>query len=492
MQNLSQLLQARRQERSCGLYFNDEYCSYADLIEEAAHQAAALSAGTTVVLVSDNSLQLVQALLACWWAGCTPVCLPPPARMQQLGPYSHFLEKAMSDCQVQAGWCDGKLLDRFPPGWQSLPLPRAHQPAPPQPPAPRAYLQFSSGTTLDPKPIPLSHANLMHNLEAIVSQLPGSRAQHSCVSWLPLYHDMGLVGCLLSALYAPGSLTLMTPTQFALRPGSWLDTISRRRATISALPNFGLEQLLLRDTGRRDLSSLQWLLLGAETVKADTLQRFFQRYADQGLSWQALRPVYGLAEATLAVTFSDQPTLGLFQIPSQMGEAVTVGSRPLVAVGRALPGVEVSLRDLDGQPLDTGHLGLIHVAGPSLAGHLPSPYNTGDIGFVWEDQLYFVSRYKDVLVYHARKHDPEVVEALVLPLESAAVAASEELAVCLVERPRRQADLDTDLLQQLEQQVSQAPLPVRVVIVDTGWLPRTSSGKISRFRARQKYADVLL
>ena len=84
------------------------------------------------------------------------------------------------------------------------------------------------------------------------------------------------------------------------------------------------------------------------------------------------------------------------------------------------------------------------------------------------------------------------MEALVLPLESAAVAASEELAVCLVERPRRQADLDTDLLQQLEQQVSQAPLPVRVVIVDTGWLPRTSSGKISRFRARQKYADVAL
>jgi acyl-CoA synthetase (AMP-forming)/AMP-acid ligase II len=487
LKDLSEVLQARLQERSCGLSWQDQYFPYAELIEEARHQAASFpEPGHTVVLISDNSLHLVQALLAAWWAGCTPVCLPPPARMVQMGPYSDFLQNALSQVNAGPGWCDPKLLSRLPPGWRGLPLERGPQPIPQRPPAPLAYLQFSSGTTLTPTATRLSHANLIHNLEAIVSQLPGSRTRHSCVSWLPLYHDMGLVGCLLSALYAPGSLHLMTPTQFALRPGSWLDAIGQHRASISAAPNFALEQLLLRDTGTRDLSSLEWLLLGAETVKDDTLRRFYQKYADQGLRWQALRPVYGLAEATLAVTFSDRPRLESFQIPTEIGERVTRGSRPLVSVGRALPGVQLSVRDQVGQPLPEGCMGLIHVAGPSLACHLPAPYNTGDIGFLWENQLYFVSRYKDVIVYQGRKHDPEVVEALVAPLESAAINSAEEQVVCVVERPRRQADQDPSLMLELAQFLSQAPMPVRPMVVDTGWLPRTSSGKVSRFRARQK------
>lgn len=479
MNHLGQLLEARQHETLCGLTVGNRYCSYAELLQHAARQAENLRPGQQVVLIGDNSLELVQAVLAAWWAGCTPVCLPPPGRMQQLGNHARFLSQG-------PGWCDARLVRRLPEGWQSLPLPEG-EPCPLREPAPLAYLQYSSGTTLEPRATALTHANVLHNLEAIASQLPGRREEHSCVSWLPLYHDMGLIGCLLSALYAPGNLYLSTPAQFALRPGQWLDQIARYRATISVAPNFALEQLLQRDEDRRDLSSLEMLLLGAETVRADTLRRFAVHYAAQGLRWEALRPVYGLAEATLAVTFSQGPKILDFDVPGELGERVTRGSRELVSLGRPLPGVELSLRDAEGRVLEAGRLGAIHVAGPSLAHELPGPFNTGDVGFLWQDELYFVSRQKDVLVYHGRKHDPDVLEALVQPLSSAAVATSEETVVCLVERPRRPQEQDAELLRRLETQLSRAPLPARPHLVDSGWLPRTSSGKISRFRARLKW-----
>lgn len=480
------LLQARLHDSGGGLHFEASHQSYAEIVECASRQAGQLSIGSTVVLVAENSLDLVQALLAAWWAGCTPVCLPPPARLQQAGPYDDFLRSALDYCGAEGGWCDARLQNRLPGKWRSLPIPAGESASAPGQPAEVAYIQFSSGTTLEPKATHLSHANLRHNLEAIVSQLPGDRSAHSCVSWLPLYHDMGLVGCLLSALYAPGPLTLLTPLQFALRPDNWLKTISDRRASISVAPNFALEQLLQRGSDLQlDLSCLQKLLLGSETIRPDTLREFYAKYRERGLAWEALTPVYGLAEATLAVTFSQGPRLASFQIPHQIGERVHPGERELVSLGRPVQGVELSLRNDQGQELPDGHLGHIHIAGPNLALGLPSPYNTGDLGFLWEEELFFVTRHKDVLVHHGRKHDPEVVEQLLHPLESAAVQGEE--VICLIERPRRGPQPDPI---ELQQKLSLAPLPVRAQLVDSGWLPRTSSGKISRFRARQKHVAL--
>ncbi|MFN8607700.1 MAG: AMP-binding protein [Vulcanimicrobiota bacterium] len=478
-----ELLKARREQADCGLYLDDNYVSYARLLESAARQAAHLPGGQIMLLVGENSLELVQALLAAWWAGCTPVCLPPPARMQQAGPYEDFVRQTLTQLQCSGGWCDPRLQSRLPGQWRALPLPEAESAAPPAHNAETAYIQFSSGTTLQPRATRLSHLNLQHNLEAIARQLPGQRTSHSCVSWLPLYHDMGLVGCLLSALYAPGSLSLMTPLQFALRPDSWLQTIARRRASISVAPNFALEQVLLRGSSHDlDLSCLQMLLIGSETVRPESLRAFHSKYQAQGLDWKALRPVYGLAENTLAATFSAHPKINGFQLPFQIGEAVHPGERQLVSLGQPVWGVQISIADESGQPLEEGRLGCIQVAGPSLAPQLPSPYDTGDLGFLWEGELYFVTRRKDVLVHHGRKHDPEVVEQLVLPYESAAVQ-SDDRALCLVEKPRRGLPPE---LEELQRRLSAAPLPVQAELVDSGWLPRTSSGKISRFKARQK------
>lgn len=482
-----ELLLARRQTSHCGLYWENQLHSYGQLVERAARQAACLKPGTTVVLVGENSLELVTALWAAWWAGCTPVCLPPPARLQQGGSYEGFLNSCLQYLGETGGWCDSRLASRLPGNWRALPLPEAETPAAPGPEASVAYIQFSSGTTWEPRATRLSHANLLHNLEAIAQQLPGDRTEHSCVSWLPLYHDMGLVGCLLSALYAPGSLSLLTPIQFALRPDSWLQTISQRRASISVAPNFALEQILQRGVEQElDLSCLQMLLLGSETIRPETLREFHAKYQDRGLSWECLRPVYGLAENTLAVTFSSGPRLQGFSLPGEIGGEVTTGTRQLVSLGKPVAGTEVSIRDENHQPLPPARLGSIQVSGSSLAFGLTTPYDTGDLGFLWQDELYFVTRRKDVLVHHARKHDPEIVEQLVLPYESAAVQA-EHGALCLIERPRRGQAPD---LAELQKRLATAPLPVRAELVDSGWLPRTSSGKISRYRARQKYVPL--
>lgn len=483
-----ELLRSRRQTEDCGLYFDQAFHSYREILSAAARQAGSLTEGSVVVLVGENSLELVQALLAAWWAGCTPVCLPPPARLQKGDLYEDFLRSCLDHVGATGGWCDARLQQRLPGHWRALPIPSGEtESAPAAAEADCAYIQFSSGTTWEPRATRLSHGNLAHNLEAIARQLPGDRTRHNCVSWLPLYHDMGLVGCLLSALYAPGSLSLLTPLQFALRPDGWLQTISQRRASISVAPNFALEQVLQRGVSQDlDLSCLQMLLLGSETIRPDTLRAFHAKYASCGLAWDALRPVYGLAENTLAVTFSEVARVQGFHLPPDIGGPVTSGQRELISLGRPVEGVHVSIGDERGQPLAAGSLGCIRVAGPSLAPQLSSPYDTGDLGFFWEDELYFVTRRKDVLVHHARKHDPEVVEQLVLPFESAAVQ-QEHGAICLVERPRRGPAPEPSELQVL---LGSAPLPVRAEVVDSGWLPRTSSGKISRFRARQKWGGT--
>lgn len=473
---MRELLLQRQQEQDCGLTWQGQSHSWGDLIERARRLAHAFlpHQGQSVALVSENSLELVEALLACWWAGCTPTCLPPPARLQKLPDYSLWLHSA----GAQAGWCTGSLRERLGEPWQSLPLSDSGQPPlDPQPEAHWAYLQFSSGTTLDPKPVRLSHANLTSNLEAIASQLPGGRRGHSCCSWLPLYHDMGLIGCLLSALYAPGDLVLLTPQQFALRPGRWLDEISQRRITITAAPNFALQLLLERDSGERDLSSLQRLLLGGETILAETLEAFYERYRSQGLRWEALTPVYGLAEATLAVTFSAGPRIREFELSGRR--------RRLVSLGRPLPGVGLQLRG-ETPSANTGEasVGEILVWGDSLGEQLESPYPTGDVGLLEEGELYFVGRSKDILLHHGRNHAPEVVEQLLLPLVSCAVALEEEKFVCLIETPRRGQPPPAEWVQA---QLGQAPLPIQAQWVESGWLPRTSSGKISRYQSRLKW-----
>ena len=490
MQTLTELLLARSSEEHLTITLVASpplALSFADWIARAARLASWLQPrtrlGEVVFLIGDTQADLLVALLSCWWSGCVPCCWPPPARLLQGDSYASALQRAVAAATRNGGLglADARLLPRLQQvslagGWWALdPLEAGREAvAPPRPGSEIGLLQFSSGTTQDPKPIWLSQTNLLAQLEAIACLLPGGRTGHACCSWLPLHHDMGLVGSLLSALYAPGNLTLLTPMQFALRPGMWLDWVERSQSTITVGPNFALEQLLLRDSGReRQLQHLQRFLIGSEWVRPSTLRRFHQVYGPQGLAWEALTPVYGLAENTLAVTFSQGPKIHTFELAG--------GPREIVSLGHPIAGVELQVVDEFGQPLPEGQVGRLCVAGPCLAAHLPSPYDTGDLGLLWQGELYYVGRSKDVLVYQGVKHSPEVLEGL-LEEECVALMSPQEVPTLVVEHPRRGVLAAEDIRVRL----SRAPFTPDIQLVEAGWLPRTSSGKLSRSRARRK------
>jgi acyl-CoA synthetase (AMP-forming)/AMP-acid ligase II len=347
------------------------------------------------------------------------------------------------------------------------------------------------------------------------------------VSWLPLYHDMGLIGCILPALERPGQLTLIPPEEFIVRPALWLQAISRYRATLSAAPNFAyaLCTRKVRDEEMDgvDLSSWQVAINGAETVVPEVIRAFAGRFARWGFRPAAMTPVYGLSEAALAVTFSDpwQPCRSRHfdRAALAAGRAVPADTGlELVSVGRPLPGFEVAIAD--GRPgrLDDGQVGRVLVRGPSLmAGYLHQDeatartlrdgwLDTGDRGFLLDGELHLTGRDKDVLIVNGQNHAPEELERATESLAgvragcAVAVAFRPEGAVTdevllLVEAARDAAvDDRAGLARQCAERVLAATgvAPARVELLPPGTLPRTSSGKLRRQEALRRYLDGTL
>ena len=391
-------------------------------------------------------------------------------------------------------------------------------------PSDLALVQFSSGTTVDPKPVALSHRAIVAQVEILNGfWADTAELRHSCVSWLPLYHDMGLIGCVFPALSRDAELTLIGPELFVARPALWLRAISRYRATISPAPNFayGLSVHRIADAEMEgvDLSCWQTALNGAEAVAPSVLRAFVDRFARWGFRPQALTPVYGLSEAALAVTFSalgrpfrcrrfDRDEL------AKSGRAREVAAgREIVSVGRPVPGFRLRLLDAAGRELPAGPVGRVWVAGPSLMeGYLGDPeataralrdgwLDTGDLGFLYDGELYLTGRAKDVVLLRGRNHSPEEIERAVDGLPGArigcAVAASwlpeeaeGEVLALFVEAARDAAEAEIAALPELCRQavLGATGLAVdRVEVLDPGTLPRTSSGKLRRQEALRLY-----
>ena len=228
---------------------------------------------------------------------------------------------------------------------------------------------------MDPKPVALTHANVLSNVAAIDSYVPPGEGQ-SGVSWLPLYHDMGLIGCLLLALYHPGPLALLPPEAFLARPALWLRAVSRRRATLTVAPNFAFGLCLKRvrdeDLTGCDLSSLRLVLDGAEPIAPAVLRRFAERFARFGFDPRTLLPVYGLSEAALAVTFA-APGSGLRT--AAVGGSVS----EVAAVGTPVPGMEVRIVGSDAGEVDDGTVGRIEVRGASVMGFVGAGGGAGGV-----------------------------------------------------------------------------------------------------------------
>ena len=533
---------------SGGLRFLDRqekesFCSWGELLLRAERVAGGLVAlglvpGERVALLFPTNIGFFEGFFGALIAGGVPTPLYPPARLGRMEDY-HLRTAAM----LQAASVSVVLLDplvrrvigpsieraRPPRGaWTLESLPQnSSLPPPSEDPSALAMVQFSSGTTVAPKPVALSHRAVLAQTEAIVLQiLAADPDAKNGVSWLPLYHDMGLIGCVFPALIHGGELTLMGPELFLARPALWLRTLSRTQAVASPAPNFAYSYCLQRieDTEMEgvDLSRWRVALNGAEPVSPDTLRAFAARFARWGLRPEALTPVYGLSEASLAVTFGkiEEPFRTL-RVDRVLLSAGFVHPDPegveLVSVGRPVYGFQVEIRGPKG-PLSPGRVGRIFAKGPSLMeGYLDQPeatakalvdgwLDTGDLGFLWEEELYLVGRAKDVLILRGRNHPPHPVEQAIDGLDgvragcAAAVSyrpegAEQELLLLFIEH---KIGVEPKELQGLPDQVIAVVLQKtglrvdEVILLAPGTLPRTSSGKIRRSETLKLFIEGTL
>jgi len=377
-----------------------------------------------------------------------------------------------------------------------------------------AMVQFSSGTTGLPKPVALTHRQVLANADVVLDIVPDKEAiVPSGVSWLPLYHDMGLIGCVMPALLYGAQLTLIPPEAFLAKPAIWLRAISRYNGLISPAPNFAYALATERITDDEldgvDLSSWRYALNGAEPVNASTMRAFTERFAAWGLRPEALNPVYGLSEAALAVTFSDgdAPFVAQTFDPTALSEGRAEPAEDgveLVSSGRPLRGFSVRIRDALRVDVPDGVVGDVWVRGPSVMERYlddsPPPkdgewLDTGDCGFVLDAELYITGRRKDVIVVRGQNHSPQSLELAVDGLPgvrtgcAAAVSSLEPEGERVLVFVETRSDADAQLAERCRTAImaSSGINPDLVVPVVAGTLPRTSSGKIRRGEALRRW-----
>ena len=380
------------------------------------------------------------------------------------------------------------------------------------------FLQYTSGSTSDPKGVMVSHANLIENCDATVDHLPIG------VTWLPQYHDMGLIGYYLFFALKGGTTYGFSPMDFIRRPALWLETISKYGGTASSAPNFAYEYCLRPEKlpastfDGLDLSSLRFLMTAAEPVRANVFQAFLDKFAPYGLKPQALFSAYGLAEYTLAVsnygrTIARFDRAGLNQHRAQIAPptAPTEAVRTLVSCGKALGSADIAIVE-DGAALEAGQVGEIWVTGRSKCqGYWQRPklsaanfearlsdddrgwLRTGDLGFMHEDELYICARTKDLIIVRGLNYYPQDIELLVeadAAVRKGCVSAfafddegREKLVVVAEVRsdPPDVRALNQRLLERL------GVVADHFVFVEPKSIPKTSSGKLVRHLARAQW-----
>jgi 8-amino-7-oxononanoate synthase len=399
-----------------------------------------------------------------------------------------------------------------------------------------AFLQYTSGSTGTPKGVMLTHANLMHN-SALICYAFEHRRSGTGVYWLPSYHDMGLIGGIIQPVFVGRPNVMMSPMAFLQKPYRWLAAITKYRGTTSGGPNFAYDLCVRSITPEQratlDLSSWEVAFNGAEPVRAETIARFSEYFAPCGFRKEAFYPCYGLAESTLMVSggfVTEPPVIRLFDHEEiSRGRAVECPpdnphARPLVGSGRQLPDGKIVIADPEtGRRLPDGQIGEIWVQSPSVAvgywdneeatretfhAHLTDgegPFmRTGDLGFLWEGELFVTGRIKDMIIVHGVNVYPHDIEQTVqrasdnLRQNAGACFAVEqdgrEQLVIVQEIERRVKDGFDAIFQAIRRAVSlEHELAVdAIVLIRPGTIPRTSSNKIQRFACRQAYLEGTL
>ena len=393
-----------------------------------------------------------------------------------------------------------------------------------------ALLQYTSGSTAHPRGVALTHRNVITNIGLIADAIVTPTS--SAVSWLPLHHDMGLLGGALTALFTRRPALLLSPQAFARDPAVWLRAIDAFRATITLAPSFAFAHtaraVTAADLAELSLDCLRTILNGAEPVDAGAIEAFETALATCGLARHVVRPVYGLAESALAVTFAEAGPCLVEDVAAdalehsgrairqEPGTAAAVSrTRRLVSTGRPLPTQHVRIVDRADRPQPDRTVGEIVVRGPSvMAGYYNRPddtdrtlrggwLHTGDLGYMADGRLFVTGRLKDLIIRHGRNYDPADIEAIAARAAGAAGGGAAAFAVDTDGQPRvvlvvetrlREAAALDDLTRRLRQCCHEALLfgPDDVRLVPRGAIPRTTSGKVRRGECRRLYLEMTL
>ena len=525
--------------------------SYADLDRKARAIAAGLQSmgleGERALLLYPSGLEFVAAFFGCLYAGVTAVPAYPPRRNRNMAR----IDAIANDAEAKVALTTFEVLERVrtmigdTPALQQLrwrasdhwessladqwQRPDVHGDT-------LAFLQYTSGSTGTPKGVMLSHANLMHNSAMISYAFEHTRSGEGCF-WLPLYHDMGLIGGILQPLYMGRPNTLFSPTHFLQKPVRWLQMLTHSGATISGGPNFAYDLCVDKITPEQkktlDLSHWSLAFNGAEPVRADTMARFTEAFAECGFRKEAFYPCYGLAEATLIVTGGfkqNAPTIkrvrseGLEKNIVEPASAEEENARDLVGSGGNLLDQQIVIADPETRRhLSDNEVGEIWVAGPSVArGYWKrselshevfqarlsdgrGPFlRTGDLGFLSGGELFVTGRLKDLIILRGVNHYPQDIEHTVYEAHEqvehgagAAVTIGEEgkEQLVVIQETVRQRDLNyEEIVEAIRKKIAglHEIAASAIVLIRARSMPKTSSGKIQRHAARDGYLSGTL
>jgi fatty-acyl-CoA synthase len=517
-----------------------EVLPYAALREQAHALAgrllaAGLEPGDRVMLAAESDGEFLRAFFACQYAGLIPAPAPLPAPLGGRGPYLEHVRRMLVSAGARAAFAPGALSAWFAEAADGLGLLAAGAMAdlpdgcaerlPQADPAGLCYLQFSSGSTRFPVGVAVTHKALIANLQGIGRDGLDLRPIDRAVSWLPLYHDMGLVGMLLCSVGFQVSLDLLPTGAFVRRPGLWLDLISQRRGTISYAPTFGFDLATRRAgaaaTADLDLSCWRVAGLGGDMIRPEPLRAFAAAYKHAGFDPAAFTASYGMAEATLALSLTpigqglrtdvtDVDRLeseGAAQPPDEPARRV----REFALCGRPLAGHDIEVRDEAGRVVPERRVGRVFARGPSLmAAYYEAPQetaevlsadgwlDTGDLGYMVGGQIVITGRAKDLMIVNGRNVWPQdlewTAETELNALRSGDVAvfslteSDEERVVALVQCRTSEETARAALRSEVAGLMrTRHGLEVQVVLAPPHSLPQTSSGKLSRSRARAMY-----
>ena len=516
---------------------------WAELREGAIRAAGRLLArglvpGDRVAILAETSPHFVETFMGCLYARLVPCPMPLPTAFGARAAYSEALTVLIDTADARAVVAPGMFGDWITEAFQDRGLafvgafneldnePSAVPPIDPMPDD-LAYLQFSSGTTRTPRGVAVSHAAMMANIHGIVTHL-GVTEEDRGMSWLPWYHDMGLVGCLLLPIACQMGMDYLATRDFMVRPGLWLHLIDRNRCTISYSPSFGYELAARRARPSADLDLSCWRIagIGGDMVRAGALSAFAEAFAPFGFRRTAFMASYGMAEATLGLTFAQRGTgAGLEIIDAERladggaAEGPRLGYRrlELVRCGRPLPGHRIEVRDDSENAVPERRIGRVFAAGPSLMqGYFREPeetvraltadgwLNTGDLGYLTNGELVITGRSKDLLIVNGRNIWPQdvewSVETHVDGVRAGGVAvfgvsgSPEDLdggRIALVLECRTS---DPDLREAMRRSAHAVAreahsVEAEVVLCPPRALPRTTSGKLRRDEVRRMFLN---